>query len=60
MRDTGGIPTLEACGDTARDAFYADAQAPLIQLCRFCEMHMYGTWALLPLLHLECDPKPLA
>jgi len=49
----------DACRGTTRNALQADDQAPSIRLRRLSEMHMHGTWPLLPLLDFECDPKPL-
>jgi hypothetical protein len=54
------MPPQHTCPGTPRHALEADGQAPSAQLRRLGEMYMHGTWALLPLLNLECDPKPLA
>ena len=54
------MPPQDTCRGTPRDALEADGQAPSAQLRRLGEMYMHGTWALLPLLNFECDPKPLA
>jgi hypothetical protein len=54
------MPLHETCRGTPGHALQAGGHALSAQLSRLGEMHMHGTWTLLPLLNIKCDPKPLA
>ena len=54
------MPPHPDSGRASRDALAADGHAPSAQWSRLGGMHVYSAGTLLPLLDLECDPKPLS